>query len=87
VRSAALASIVEPSTPIRSPQTKPCPAKRCSTQVKTWSCSSSGRRERVRLSQEWSGTGSRSPSRRNSRNDKLSEQRYSSPRSLSIPSK
>ena len=41
----------------------------------------------VRLSQEWSGTGSVVPSRRNSRKDRLSAQRHSSPRSLSIPSK
>jgi hypothetical protein len=44
-------------------------------------------RERVLLSQEWSGTGSVVPSRRNSRKDRLSAQRHSRPRSLSIPSK
>ena len=60
---------------------------RCSTQVNTASCTSSGRRERVLLSQEWSGTDSLVPSRRNSRSDRLSAQRHSRPRSLSMPSK
>ena len=55
--------------------------------VNTASCTSSGRRERVRLSHEWSGAGSVVPSRRNSRKDRLSAQRHSRPRSLSIPSK
>ena len=67
LRSAALASIVEASTPIRSPWISPCSARRCSTQANTASCTSSGRRERVLLSQEWSGTCSVVPSRRNSR--------------------
>ena len=44
-------------------------------------------RPRVLLSQEWSGTRSVVPSRRNSRSDRLSAQRHSRPRSLSIPSK
>jgi hypothetical protein len=82
-----LASIVEASTPIRSPLIRPCSASRCSTQANTASCTSSGSRERVLLSQEWSGTGSVVPSRRNSRKDRLSAQRHSSPRSLSMPSK
>ena len=71
----------------RPPLISPCSASRCSTQVKTASCTSSGSRERVLLSQEWSGTGSAVPRRRNSRSDRLSAQRHSSPRSLSIPSK
>ena len=58
LRSAALASIVEASTPIRSPWIRPRSANRCRTQVKIASCTSSGRRERVLLSQEWSGTRS-----------------------------
>jgi hypothetical protein len=74
VRSAALASIVEASTPIRSPLIRTCSARRCSTQVNTWSWTSSGTQLRVRLSQEWSGTRSRSPRRRNSRSDGLSAQ-------------
>src|SRR5215210_6706919 len=57
-RIAALASMVEASTPIRSPLTNPRSASRPSTQVNTASCASSGSRARVRLSQEWSGTGS-----------------------------
>ena len=79
--------MVEASTPIRSPLISPCSARRSSTQANTASCTSSGSRERVLLSQEWSGTRSVVPSRRNSRSDRLSEQRHSSPRSLSIPSK
>ena len=42
---------------------------------------------RVRDSQEWSGTRSRLSNSRNSRSDRESEQRHSSPRSESIPSK
>src|SRR5450631_3434931 len=38
VRSAALASIVEPSTPIRSPFTRPRSATTFKTQPKTCSC-------------------------------------------------
>jgi hypothetical protein len=69
------------------PLIRPCSAKRSSTQAKTASCTSSGSRARALLSHEWSGTGSVAPSRRNSRRERLSEQRHSSPRSLSIPSK
>ena len=79
--------MVEASTPMRSPLISPCSARRRSTQANTASCTSSGSRERVLLNQEWSGTGSVVPSRRNSRSDRLSAQRHSSPRSLSIPSK
>jgi len=52
VRSAALASIVEPSTPIRSPLTRPRSATSFKIQAKTFSCTSCGRRERVFDSQE-----------------------------------
>src|SRR4051794_13973882 len=57
-RRAALASVVEASTPIRSPLTRPCPARRPSTQVNTAPCTSSGSRERVLLGHEWPGTRS-----------------------------
>jgi hypothetical protein len=69
VRSAALASIVEPSTPIRSPFTRPRSATRFKTHPKTFSCASCGKRERVFDNQEWSGTLSRLTSRRKSRNE------------------
>ena len=46
-----------------------------------------GKRVRLRDSQEWSGTRSRLPSRRNARSKSESEQRHSSPRSLAMPSK
>ncbi len=46
-----------------------------------------GQRVRLRDSQEWSGTRSRLPSRRNARSESESEQRHSRPRSLSMPSK
>ena len=46
-----------------------------------------GQAARVRDSQEWSGTRSRISNSRNSRSDRESEQRHSSPRSESIPSK
>jgi hypothetical protein len=52
LRNAAFASIIEASTPIRSASIRPCSDRRCSAQVNTCSCSSSGRRERVRLNQE-----------------------------------
>ena len=72
---------------IRSPWIRPCSASRCNTQANTAACTSSGSHERVLLSQEWSGTGSGKPRRRNSRSDRLSAQRHSRPPSLSIPSK
>jgi hypothetical protein len=52
VRNAALASIVEPSTPIRSPFTRPRSATSFSTQPNTVSCASCGRRDRVRDNHE-----------------------------------
>jgi hypothetical protein len=79
--------MVEGSTSIRSPLIRPCSARRASTQVKTWSWTSSGKRLHVRLSQECSGTCSRSPDRRNSRNGTLLAHRHCRPRSLSMPSK
>ena len=84
-RSAALASIVDASIPIRSPLTKPRSARRATTQANTASCASSGHRSRVRLSHEWSGTRWRSSSPRKARSNRLSAQRHSSPRSLSMP--
>ncbi len=55
------------------------------TQSNTAVWTSWGRRARVRDSQEWSGTRSRISNSRNSRSDRESEQRHSSPRSESIP--
>src|SRR3982751_3521455 len=49
--------MVDASAPIRSPLISPCSARRSSTQANTASCTSSGSRERVLLSHEWSGTG------------------------------
>jgi hypothetical protein len=86
-RIAAFASMVEASTPMRVPLTRPRSASRSSTQANIRSWTSSGRRARLRLSHEWSGTRSRSPSPRKSRSDRLSAQRHSRPRSLSMPSK
>jgi hypothetical protein len=85
LRRAASASMVEASTPIRSHWSSPRSASRCSTQENTASCTSSGSRERVLLSQEWSDTGSLEPSRRNPQNDRLPAQRRSRPPSLSVP--
>ena len=45
------ASMVEASTPMRAPWIRPCSTSRCSTQVNIAWCTSSGRRERVLLSQ------------------------------------
>jgi hypothetical protein len=44
--------MVEPSTPIRSPFTRPRSATSFKTQPNTFSCASCGRRERVRDSHE-----------------------------------
>ena len=72
---------------MRSPFTRPASAISARTQSNTAVWTSWGRRARVRDSQEWSGTRSRISNSRNSRSDRESEQRHSSPRSESIPSK
>ena len=72
---------------MRSPFTRPASPIKARTQSKTAAWTSWGRRARVFDSQEWSGTRSRLPSRRNSRSDRESEQRHSRPRSESMPSK
>ena len=69
-RSAALASMVEASTPMRSPLISPASAISTRTQLKTAAWTSWGRRVRLRDSQEWSATRSRLPSRRNARSGK-----------------
>ena len=66
LRSAALASMVEASTPMRSPFTRPASAISARTQSNTAVWTSWGRRARVRDSQEWSGTRSRISNSRNS---------------------
>src|SRR3954452_2162409 len=68
-RRAAMASMVEASTPMRSPRTSPRSAIKARTQPNTVSCTSWGTRPRVFDSQEWSGTRSVAARRRNSRNE------------------
>src|SRR3954463_3774906 len=75
VRSAALASIVDASMPIRLPLTRPCSATSFNTQLKTVSWISRGSRPRVFDNHERSGTFSRFSRRRKSRSDIESEQR------------
>ena len=84
--AARLASMVEASTPTRSPRTSPR-SEQGQNPAEHRSCTAWGRRLRVFDSQEWSGTRSVASRRRNSRNENESEQRHSIPRSLSIPSK
>ena len=61
------------------PVIRPWSVECCSTRAKIASCISGGSRERVRLSQEWSGTGSVVPSRGNSHKDRLPPQRHAHP--------
>lgn len=87
LRSAAFASSVVASIPTVLPFKSPCCDRISSTIWKTWSCTSTLSRWRMRDSDEWSGVAWSMRKPKKLRSASESAQRHAIPRSESMPSK
>jgi hypothetical protein len=85
--AAAFASNVVASTATVVPRSKPFVAANSKIRANTASCTASGKRWRVTVNDECSGTGFVTPSPRNSRRARLSLHRHAMARCPSRPSK